>query len=29
LSNFRRDGFITTNGDVSGQTLPIIVNELE
>jgi prepilin-type N-terminal cleavage/methylation domain-containing protein len=29
LSEFRRDGFITSNGDVAGQTLPIIVNELE
>jgi prepilin-type N-terminal cleavage/methylation domain-containing protein len=28
-SEFRRDGFITTNGDVAGQTLPFIVNELE
>jgi prepilin-type N-terminal cleavage/methylation domain-containing protein len=29
LSEFRRDGFITTNGDVAGQTQPIVINELE
>jgi prepilin-type N-terminal cleavage/methylation domain-containing protein len=28
-SEFRRDGFITTAGDVAGQTLPFIINELE
>ena len=29
LSVFRRDGSITTNGDVSGQVQPLIINELE
>jgi hypothetical protein len=29
LSQFRRDGYVTTGGDVAGQTLPLIVNELE
>jgi hypothetical protein len=28
-SEFRREGFITSGGDVAGQTMPIIVNELE
>jgi hypothetical protein len=26
---FRRDGYITTAGDVAGQTQPIIINEME
>ena len=29
LSEFRRDGSITTGGDVSGQVQPVIINELE
>jgi hypothetical protein len=29
LAKFRRDGYITTAGDVAGQTQPIIENELE
>ena len=29
LSEFRRDGYITTAGDVAGQTQPIVINELE
>jgi prepilin-type N-terminal cleavage/methylation domain-containing protein len=29
FSEFRRDGFITTTGDVAGQTQPIVVNEME
>ena len=29
LSEFRRDGFITPAGDVAGQTMPFIINELE
>jgi prepilin-type N-terminal cleavage/methylation domain-containing protein len=28
-SEFRRDGFITSGGDVAGQTQPIIINEME
>jgi len=28
-SEFRRDGYITSTGDVAGQTQPIIVNEME
>ncbi len=28
-AEFRRDGYITTNGDVAGQTQPIVINELE
>jgi type IV pilus assembly protein PilA len=26
---FRRDGYITSGGDVAGQTMPVVVNELE
>jgi len=29
LSEFRRDGYITSSGDVTGQTQPFIINELE
>ena len=29
LSQFRRDGYVTSNGDVAGQTQPIVINELE
>ena len=29
LAKFRRDGYITTAGDVAGQTQPMIENELE
>lgn len=29
LSEFRRDGSITTGGDVAGQVQPVIINELE
>lgn len=28
-SEFRRDGYITSGGDVAGQTMPFIINELE
>ena len=28
-SEFRRNGYITTGGDVAGQTMPTIINELE
>ncbi len=29
FSEFRRDGFITSGGDVAGQTQPFVINELE
>jgi prepilin-type N-terminal cleavage/methylation domain-containing protein len=29
LAQFRRDGYITSTGDVAGQTQPIVTNELE
>lgn len=29
LSQFRRDGYITSGGDVAGQTTPYVINELE
>jgi prepilin-type N-terminal cleavage/methylation domain-containing protein len=29
LSEFRRDGYITSIGDVAGQTQPVVVHELE
>jgi prepilin-type N-terminal cleavage/methylation domain-containing protein len=28
-SEFRRDGFVTTSGDVAGQTQPVIIREFE
>jgi prepilin-type N-terminal cleavage/methylation domain-containing protein len=29
LAEFRRDGYVTSLGDVAGQTQPVVVNELE
>ncbi len=29
LAEFRRDGFVTSGGDVAGQTQPLVINELE
>lgn len=29
VSEFTRDGYITANGDVAGQTQPVVINEME
>ncbi len=29
LAQFQRDGFVTSIGDVAGQTMPVVTNELE